>query len=238
MKYLKSFNESVKTDVVPGTTYIIFICRKYNIKNYTINEDGSIDLDGNFYLHNSNGNLSRLPLKFRNVTGDFTCNYNQLTTLEGAPKSVGGGFYCGHNQLTTLEGAPQSVGGGFTCVNNQLTTLEGAPQTVGGDFDCFQNKLTTLEGSPQSVGGDFYCYNNKLINFSGFPEDFEGHFHCDGNPVCEIYNLFNDIKCIVLLNEFDVIQGTTVILDRLEMVYGQLGMDIPEDIKFKHYEII
>ena len=54
MKYLKSFNESKQES-------IDFICRKYNIKNYTINEDGSIDLDGNFYLHNSNGNLSRLP---------------------------------------------------------------------------------------------------------------------------------------------------------------------------------
>ena len=27
------------------------ICKKYRIKNYTINDDGSIDVDGYVYLH-------------------------------------------------------------------------------------------------------------------------------------------------------------------------------------------
>ena len=36
------------------------ICKKYNIENYTINSDGSIDVDGNVNL--SKMNLTELPL--------------------------------------------------------------------------------------------------------------------------------------------------------------------------------
>ena len=80
------------------------ICQKYNIKNYIINEDGSIDVDGDVDL--SNRELIELPLKFRNVSGYFNCSNNELTSLEGAPSSVGGNFYCSGNKLTSLEGFP------------------------------------------------------------------------------------------------------------------------------------
>ena len=101
------------------------ICQKYNIKNYIINEDGSIDVDGDVDL--SNRKLIELPLKFRNVNGNFYCSGNKLTSLEGAPSSVGGDFNCSSNELTSLEGGPSSVGGDFICHNNQLITLEGFP---------------------------------------------------------------------------------------------------------------
>jgi len=97
---------------------IYSICKKYNITNYTINSDGSIDVDGDVNLENMK--LSKLPLKFINVSGDFYCGDNQLTSLEGAPQSVGGYFYCSDNQLTSLEGAPQSVGGDFYCGDNPV----------------------------------------------------------------------------------------------------------------------
>lgn len=95
------------------------ICREFGITNYTINEDESIDVDGNVDL--SNKKLIKLPLKFRNVSGNFYCFYNQLTSLEGGPTHVGGNFYCSDNQLTSLEGCPTHVGGYFNCSNNQLT---------------------------------------------------------------------------------------------------------------------
>ena len=38
MKHLKSFNENLKLDIDS-------ICNKYGIKNYTINQDGTIDVD-------------------------------------------------------------------------------------------------------------------------------------------------------------------------------------------------
>jgi hypothetical protein len=217
------------------------ICRKYGIENYTINTDGSIDVDG--YVNLSTEGLTKLPLKFGNVTGYFYCSRNQLTTLEGCPESVDGDFYCFHNQLTTLEGGPKSVGGYFDCTDNQLTTLEGCPKSVGGYFNCSDNQLTTLEGCPKRVGGGYFnCSDNQLTNFHGFLEDWEGNIDFSNNPCQEILNLFPEEKwcqSIDLLNEFEVIRGNKVYLDGLEEVYYQLKVKLPEeDIKIKGYEII
>jgi len=141
------------------------ICEEYSIEKYTINDDGSIDVDGNVNLFDKR--LTKLPLKFNNVSGDFICSVNNLTTLEGCPQSVGGHFSCHYNKLTTLLGSPKSVGGDFHCGYNNLTTLEGSPKSIGGGFYCYDNNLTTLEGSPKSVGGHFRCIDNPIYHQLG-----------------------------------------------------------------------
>jgi hypothetical protein len=84
---------------------------------WTKNPDGSYDVKGDVNL--SDQRLKKLPWKFNKVSGNFDCYYNQLTSLEGAPKEVEGGFCCFNNQLTSLEGAPEKVGGNFYCSNNK-----------------------------------------------------------------------------------------------------------------------
>ena len=153
MKYLKKFNESIESDIDS-------ICRKYEIRNYTICSNGSIDVNGSVNL--SNKNLTKLPLKFNIVSGDFYCDDNKLTSLEGCPKEVGGHFSCDYNKLTTLKGSPKEVYGSFFCYNTKLVTLEGGPIKVGGSFFCQYNQLTTLEGGPTKLGGYFSCINNPL----------------------------------------------------------------------------
>jgi len=118
------------------------ICEKYNIENYTINPDNTVDVDGDVDL-GSKG-LTKLPLKFGKVTGYFYCYNNKLITLEGGPREVGGGFYCRNNQLITLEGGPREVGGDFNCSHNQLITLEGSPREVGGYFSCNDNPIYSV----------------------------------------------------------------------------------------------
>src|SRR3990167_2174291 len=117
----------------------------YGIKNYTINSNGTIDVNGDVDLRSRN--LSKLPFTFGKVTGYFLCNYNNLTSLIGAPESVGKSFYCRNNKLTSLAGAPKSVGRNFGCDDNYLTTLFRAPESVGGDFWCDNNKRQ-LNGKP------------------------------------------------------------------------------------------
>jgi len=68
------------------------------------------------------------------VTGNFNCHNNDLTSLEGAPKAVRGWFQCTSNNLTSLEGCPVTVGRGFNCASNNLTSLKGIPKTIGGNF--------------------------------------------------------------------------------------------------------
>ena len=112
---------------------------KYKIKNYTINDDFTIDVDGNVDL--TYKHLSELPeyIQFNIVKGGFDCKVNDFTSLRGCPKEVGGGFFCNFNELITLEGAPKEVERSFDCSYNKLTSLEGAPKEVGGYLDCSNN---------------------------------------------------------------------------------------------------
>jgi hypothetical protein len=142
----------------------------------------SYDCEGDVIIPEDMVTDGKLKIRFGKVGGNFDCSYNELTTLEGAPKNVGGNFYCGHNNMTTLVGAPQEVDGGFNCINNKLTTLEGAPSVVGRGFYCSYNNLTSLEGAPNEVSGGFYCNNNKLTALKGAPKKVGGDFDCSGNP--------------------------------------------------------
>ena len=118
------------------------ICVKYGIEDYTIMDDGSIDVDGDVYINDEG--LTELPLTFNKVTGVFNCDDNKLTTLKGSPKSVGDGFDCGGNNLTSLEGSPESVGGHFNCQFNNLIDLKGSPKSIGGKFYCRNNPIESI----------------------------------------------------------------------------------------------
>jgi len=217
------------------------ICRKWGIENYTV-KDGLVNVDG--YVHLDCKNLTKLPLKFGEVTGYFECSRNQLTSLEGAPTRVGGDFNCYGNQLTSLEGAPTRVGGDFNCSNNRLTSLEGAPEVVENNFYCFNNKLTSLKGGSKVRGTRYYASHNQLINFYGFPEDgWEGEVYFHGNPVEEILDLFPEerwCEAIDWIVEFDVLYSTVVPFMYLEAVFERMNLPVPEDDMYnlKNYEII
>ena len=153
---------------------------KYNRQTGLINVDGNFDCS-------EQGLPDFKGVKFGKVSGGggFYCYRNELTGLEGAPKTVGGDFDCHDNELTTLEGAPQTVGKNFYCKDNHLTSLGGAPQTVGQSFYCGLNQLTSLEGAPQTVAGDFDCNGNQLTSLVGAPQSVGFGFYCEGNPVSE-----------------------------------------------------
>ena len=99
------------------------------------------------------------------VIGDFVCEYNFLTNLEGSPHTVGGNFVCRHSNLPSLKGAPHTVGGNFECSINNLTSLEGAPITVYGNFYCEVKPLTSIKGIPERIGGDFFLLRNLKEKF-------------------------------------------------------------------------
>jgi hypothetical protein len=178
MKYLRLFETYKTIDEIKDWL------DKHNVKNYTLNDDLTVDVDGDVNLNYKN--LIKIPVRFRNVSGGFYCHNNKLTSLEGAPSSVGGSFYCHNNQLTSLEGCPSSVGDSFYCPYNQLTSLEGCPSSVGGNFYCSNNQLTSLEGCPSSVGGNFYCSNNQLTSLEGCPSSVGGYFYCDNNQLTSL----------------------------------------------------
>ena len=232
MKYLKLF-EGYQTE-----SEVAEICKKYGIKNWTLNSDGLVDVDGSVYL--SYNVLTKIPLKFGEVTGDFKCDSNRLTSLEGAPHTVSH-FFCNNNILDSLEFAPKSVGGNFNCDKNQLTSLEGAPHTVDGFFSCDDNQLTSLEFAPKSVAGDFWCLNNNIRSFEGLV-NIKGNFECDVNPLIEIWKIISpdttdelvdewDNEKMEFFNELDIIRGEEIAIERFNFFLEEIGLPTVEEVR-------
>ncbi len=204
MKSLESICNSILLENQNPNNIDLKLLKKCIRGTYTINDDGSIDVEGDVDL--SREKLTKIPFSFGKVSGNFKCTDNQLTSLEGAPNTVGGNFSCYFNQLTSLKGAPNTVGDNFYCTNNKLTSLEGAPNNVGGGFLCYNNQLTTLEGAPNTVGGSFYCYHNQLTSLDGAPNNVGGGFYCYNNPnlpYSELFKIVNSVKGNILHSSFN-----------------------------------
>ena len=237
---------------------IVKFCRKLGIYNYTINDDGSVDVDGDVDF--SDTSITNIPsfLVFNKVYGNFICfknkltslenapkevtgyfdvGFNKLTSLDGAPVSVGMGFNCDGNNLTDLKGSPKGIGGSFICSNNNLTSLEGSPKKVGGRFDCSMNNLTSLEGGPKIVDR-FVCSNNNLTDLKGGPKSMSKKLYCTGNPIGSILNGV-DIEFIIAFNSFRILIDGVVYLKRLKYLMSLFDKPININInKIKKYYTI
>lgn len=109
------------------------------IKRYTINDDLSIDVDGNVRLFNKQ--LKDIPVQFGVVAGDFDCSMNPLNSLKGVPFEVKNNFTCSHIGLKTLDYAPHTVHQHFDCSNNLLTHLNTLETNIFGELNCSMNSI-------------------------------------------------------------------------------------------------
>lgn len=69
-----------------------------NYKEYigkTVKVKSDVDLSGL--------GLTKIPIDFTEVCGDFDCPDNKLTSLKGALRIVGGSFNCSNNELVSLS---------------------------------------------------------------------------------------------------------------------------------------
>lgn len=186
MKYLRKYNESIDWTVDQW-------CKFFDLENYTINADGTVDVDGDVRLsvYMEQGvfqdlfiELTKLPIKFGTVTGCFLCEGTQITTLEGFPKIVLDDFMiCGNRNLQNLIGGPIRVDGQYDCIDCNLTSLEGAPKRVEGEFWCSGNNLTDLKHSPSFVKS-FDCSDmTTLTSLVGSPREVKNFFDFENTSV-------------------------------------------------------
>ena len=194
------------------------ICEEHFIKNYTINNDMSIDVDR--YVNLNGFNLKKIPLTFNKVNGDFRCRNNILESLEGVPKEVTGDFHCSYNKLKSLKYLPTYIGRDFFCNDNKIKTLEGCPNIISGLFDASDNSLRTLENIPK-------CEIFSIAE----------------NPVTQFLIMLDfDRDNINYFNELGVIQkqgrATVVILDRLNYLLQDLGKEEISEKKIRNYKVI
>ncbi len=69
MRYLSNYKLFENTSFPTDPKVIRKLCKEYGIKDYTINQDKSIDVAQDVNL--SNLKLKKLPLKFGHVYGSF-----------------------------------------------------------------------------------------------------------------------------------------------------------------------
>jgi hypothetical protein len=102
--------------------------KENDIKNYTINDDLTINVKGDVNLLFYRNNEFPEYIQFGEVTGDFIVSGSSLVSLRGCPITIGGFFGCfSCSKLKSLKESPQKVGGSFYCNNcEKLTSLEGA----------------------------------------------------------------------------------------------------------------
>ena len=216
------------------------ICFRYNIDNYTINDDGSIDVNDHVFLDNKKNPdaspITELPLRFNKVTKNFYCQENALTDLKGCPIEVGGSFYCDDNSLTTLKGGPEKVGKHFSSKHNLLTSLEFAPKEVGEDFIFQRNLLTTLKGCPKSIGRDFICHENRLVDIDFIPDSIKRKFQIHGNPISSIFNEAN-MDFLKAFKTYKIIKDGVLNLKRLKYLSESFDLDINLNEIEKYYLI-
>lgn len=179
---------------------------QYKIKNYTINDDFTIDVKGDVYLIEYKEKQLPDYIQFGKVAGNFNIMLSRsLETLKGAPQEVGRHFYCSFcEKLKSLDGCPRQIGGDFECWGcTKLKTLKGAPQKVGYSFKCSHClKLTSLKGCPNEIGGRFDCNDcPKLESLEGAQKEVDGDFECKScgnkftkNDVKKISNVKGKIK--------------------------------------------
>jgi len=212
MKYLKKWKLFESHDEIHR------ICKEYDIENYTINGDGTIDVDGDVDLEDKG--LTELPLKFNKVTGGFYCAYNQLTSLEGSPKEVDGFFECNNNKLITLKGCPKHVSGHFSCHDNQLISLEGV----------------------LNIGDSLFCQHNQLINLDHLP-NVSIYIYMGWNPVSSIvvswiFDPKQRWERWEYFQDLNIIQGDKVILERLKEFHEVMEIKMPDLNEIKKYYTI
>lgn len=133
--------------------------------------------------------LTRIPIKFDKVLGNFICKNMDLISLENAPNTVTGNFDCSNNYLKNLVGGPKNVYGTYYAMNCELLSLKGV-FTVK-NIDVSNNKLVNLDSEPSSneqpnlfISGDGN-FSNNLINNLISNIDIHGEFNLSKNYINE-----------------------------------------------------
>lgn len=180
-------------------------CEELNIKNYTINNDGTVDVNGNLSIYITRDKVkvnesTKILINFNKIHGnaDIVVVWHKrgrggVTELPFTFNEVGGNFSANGCQLESLRGCPKKVGGFFAVIRNNLTTLEHSPTTVGGNFLANESHLTSLKGAPEYVGGNFDISDNNLTTLEYLPKRIDGTLSFNDNKITSL-DYYNDCK--------------------------------------------
>lgn len=169
------------------------------ITNYTIEEDGTVNVNGNVVLDNLGSKFPELPVQFGEVTGDFTTIDVAFRSFKGFPKKVGGHFVI-KKQISVQDytGAPTHIGGMGLMKAVKAQSLQGFPEyiakhaefAVSGDkhditrigefggsvrINVEDAPLPSLDGIQSTINGSFEVMSKGLSSLEDFPSEVKGY---------------------------------------------------------------
>lgn len=102
---------------------IELFCEEFNIKNYYINDDYSINVYQNVVLDNFIGD--ELPIKFNKVIGYFSCSKSNIKSFKNFPNFIEYNIYFQGNIIENFQGFPKTVKGRIVLWNSTIKSLDG-----------------------------------------------------------------------------------------------------------------
>lgn len=122
------------------------VLSEYEVKNYTINADDSVDVADDVQF--SGFNYKTIPFKMGRVDGSFTISGGYIRDISNGPSYVGGNFMCINTEITSFKGAPEEVGENCSfAMNDKVTSIEGLPAKIGGNLNLEKcSGITSLKG--------------------------------------------------------------------------------------------
>jgi hypothetical protein len=214
---------------------------KCGIENYTINEDLTVDVEGDVFIGtlfnqvNLNKVVPYLPVQFGTVIGSFALDNVKTKSLKGCPKEVGENLIINScNYITNLNGCPTEVGGSFTCSNNKkLEFLRGCPKEISENISIVNNAvLSSLRSIQKKVNGNFYCMDNSiLLSLTGGPTEVKENCIISNNMLHHLVGspkyIGGDFDCSS--NVLETLKGSP------EKINGKFNCSFNSDLKLCIY---
>jgi hypothetical protein len=146
--------------------YLDQYLKKMKISNYTINDDLSVDVDGDVSI--SGQLFKKIPCKFGQVTGSFSWIGGQLTVADNLPDRVDGDLDISHNEIASITKLPE-ITGSIRLNGNLIASWEGVlPDSVEGDLHIQDNPATDIVGNlPTIVHGDLAIGSTEPYSLRG-----------------------------------------------------------------------
>ena len=140
--------------------------------NYTINDDGSIDILDSVTWYNRFTikdsmvetayekfedflpvyvgmhhctNFLVFPQKINRVHGDFNIDMNLLVSMKNFPDIIDGSFSAAHNRISSLHYFPKQILANIDIGDNPINLFKGIPKVINGNFDIRYTNLMSKD---------------------------------------------------------------------------------------------
>lgn len=171
-----------------------FTPEHFGITNYKM-VLGRVNVSGNVNLQKA-GIIGSLPFRFGEVTGDFNCSDNKLTSCENFPESVGKKLYCQNNKISSFEGMTKNIKLGLYISNNKLVSLHQCPDVF--EIHCQNNQIFNV-ASKFSENSILNLNNNLVKDISKLKNTKSDiYLHLEGNPLDNLDLEHLDVNSIKL----------------------------------------